>query len=52
MTSRIQSGSFTKVSTLTTAQIDQIIKREEIEQRREIARQNLEKLDRELAELN
>lgn len=52
MTARLQSGAFTKVSTLTPSQINQILKRGEIEQRRETARQALEKIDRELADLN
>jgi carboxyl-terminal processing protease len=52
MTARIESGAFTKVSTLTPTQIDQILKRQEIEQRRETARQTLESIDRELADLN
>jgi carboxyl-terminal processing protease len=52
MTARVESGAFTKVSTLTPTQIDQILKRQAIEQRRETARQTLEKIDRELAELN
>ena len=52
MTARVELGAFTKVSTLTAAQIDQFVKRQEIEQRRETARQTLEKIDKELAELN
>jgi hypothetical protein len=52
MIARLQSGAFAKVSTLTAAQIDQFVKRQEVEQRRETARRTLEQIDRELAELN
>jgi carboxyl-terminal processing protease len=52
MTTRLLSGTFAKVSTLTAAQIDQYLKRHDIEQRRETARQTLETIDRELANLN
>jgi hypothetical protein len=47
---RLQTGRFTEVNQMTAAQINQYLKREELEQRRETALKTLEQLDRELAE--
>jgi C-terminal peptidase prc len=41
MTVRLQTGTFAKVSSLSQAQIEQFLKREDIEQRRETVQENL-----------
>jgi carboxyl-terminal processing protease len=51
LSSRLQTGNYTKVSTLTAAQIQQFLKRDEIEQRRDVAAKNLQRIDEELAAL-
>jgi carboxyl-terminal processing protease len=50
MSDRLRTGRLTKVSDLSTVQIEQFIKREGLEQRREMALKTLSELDRELAE--
>ncbi|HMC10894.1 MAG TPA: S41 family peptidase, partial [Pirellulaceae bacterium] len=51
LTAKLQTGTFAKVSTLSAAQIELFLKRDEIERRRESAAEALTKIDRELAEL-
>ncbi|HEX5691188.1 MAG TPA: hypothetical protein VFX76_14340, partial [Roseiflexaceae bacterium] len=48
---RLQSGAYTKISQLSAAQIEQFLKRDEIEQRRASAAAALQKIDEELAQL-
>ena len=48
---RMTTGEFAKVSQLTAAQIEQFLKREEVERRRESVLENLKRLNQELAEL-
>lgn len=51
LTAKLQTGTFAKVSTLSAAQIEQFLRRDEIERRRESAAEALAKIDRELADL-
>jgi carboxyl-terminal processing protease len=51
LTARVEKGSFVKVSNLTAEQVELALKRQAIEERREIARESLEEIEKELAGL-
>ena len=51
LTARLQSGVYAKINNLSVTQIEQFLKRDEIEQRRETALDALKKIDDELAQL-
>jgi len=51
LTARLTSGEFAKVSTIAPAQIETFLKREDVQQRRDSVLENLERLNRELADL-
>jgi carboxyl-terminal processing protease len=52
MATRVTSGQFVKVNSLSNAEIEAILKREDIQQRRAVVIQLLEQLNRELTELD
>jgi C-terminal processing protease CtpA/Prc len=49
---RLTTGQFARISNLTAAQIERILQREDVERRRVAVLNDLEKLDRELADLD
>jgi carboxyl-terminal processing protease len=49
---RLTTGQFARISNLTAAQIERILQREDVERRRVAVLDDLEKLDRELANLD
>jgi carboxyl-terminal processing protease len=51
LTARLTSGEFAKVSNLSPAQIDMFLKRDDVQRRRASVLENLEQLNRELADL-
>ena len=51
ITARLQTGAYAKINNLSATQIEQFLKRDEIEQRRETALEALKKIDDELAQL-
>jgi len=51
LTARVETGEFVKVGNVSPAQVEQFLKREDALERRESVLQNLEQLNRELAEL-
>jgi len=52
LTARLTTGEFTKVSTQSAAQIEAYLRQEDLQRRRETVLQNLQKLQRELTELD